>query len=46
MAETANKRVVLFDMMIDVAEEELNIPIRKKHLPEQSATIKSKNNKR
>ena len=46
VADTANKKVVLFDMMIDVAEEELNIPIRKKHLPEQSADTKSKNKKR
>ena len=28
--EQADKKVILFDMMIDVAEEELNIPIRKK----------------
>ena len=45
-ADTANKKVVLFDMMIDVAEEELNIPIRKKHLPEQSTDTNSKRKKR
>ncbi|WP_229130321.1 helix-turn-helix domain-containing protein [Ancylomarina sp. 16SWW S1-10-2] len=33
-AERSNKKVILFDMMIDVAEKELNIPIRKKSLPE------------
>lgn len=38
-AETADKKVILFDMMIDIAEEEFNIPIRKKYLPEQSVVI-------
>lgn len=29
--ELADKKVIVFDMMIDVAEEEFKIPIRKKH---------------
>jgi len=33
--EVSDKKVILFDMMIDVAEEELKIPIRKKSLPQQ-----------
>ena len=34
-AETADKKVILFDMMIKIAEEEFKIPIRKKYSPEQ-----------
>lgn len=33
--ETSDKKVIFFDMMIDIAEEEFKIPIRKKSLPEQ-----------
>jgi transposase-like protein len=33
--ERADKKVILFDMMIDIAEKEFKIPIRKKSLPEQ-----------
>ncbi len=33
--EISDKKVILFDMMIDIAEEELKIPIRKKSLPQQ-----------
>ena len=33
-AERADKKVILFDMMIDIAEEEFKIPIRKKPKPE------------
>ena len=33
--EVSDKKVILFDMMIDIAEEELKIPIRKKSLPQQ-----------
>lgn len=32
-------------MMIDIAEEEFNIPIRKKSVPELSKNIAKKNNK-
>jgi len=40
--ERSDKKVILFDMMIDIAEEEFKIPIRKKSLPEQSIDSKSK----
>jgi len=33
--EVSDKKVILFDMMIDIAEDELKIPIRKKSLPQQ-----------
>jgi len=32
----SDKKAVIFDMMIDLAEKEYNIPIRKNSLPEQS----------
>ena len=38
-AETADKKVLFFDMMIDMAEKEFNIPIRKKSLPQQSTDL-------
>lgn len=43
--ETSDKKVIIFDMMIDIAEEELKIPIRKKSLPEQLIATKRKNKK-
>lgn len=43
-AERSNKKSILFDMMIDLAEKEYNIPIRKNYSPEQS--IDSKKNKK
>ena len=42
--EHADKKSIIFDMMIDIAEKEYNIPIRKNSLPEQS--IESKKNKK
>lgn len=33
--ETADKKAIIFDMMIDIAEKEYNIPIRKNSSPEQ-----------
>ena len=36
--EMADEKAIFFDMMIDIAEKELKIPIRKKSLPEQSDT--------
>lgn len=45
LADRADKKVILFDMMIDIAEEEFNIPIRKKSVPELSKNIVKKNNK-
>lgn len=43
--EQSDKKAILFDMMIDLAEKEFNIPIRKKSLPEQSKNTK-KNTKK
>jgi len=34
-ADKADKKSIIFDMMIDIAEKEYNIPIRKNSLPEQ-----------
>ena len=45
IANRADKKAILFDMMIDIAEEEFNIPIRKKSVPELSKDIAKKNNK-
>jgi transposase len=36
----ADKKAIIFDMMIDLAEKEYNIPIRKNSLPEQSTSTK------
>ena len=41
-AETSDKKVILFDMMIDIAEEEFKIPIRKKSLPKKNPKKKTK----
>lgn len=38
--ENADKKSIIFDMMIDLAEKEYNIPIRKNSLPEQSPSTK------
>lgn len=35
-AERSDKKSIFFDMMIELAEQEYNIPIRKKCSPEQS----------
>jgi transposase-like protein len=43
--ETADKKAIIFDMMIDLAEKEFNIPIRKKCSPEQ-LTTSGKNKKK
>lgn len=45
LADRADKKVILFDMMIDIAEEEFNIPIRKKSSPELLKNIANKKNK-
>jgi transposase-like protein len=44
--ETADKKAVIFDMMISLAEKEYNIPIRKKCSPEQSTTTEKKQKRR
>lgn len=33
VAECAEKKAILFDMMIDLAEKEFNVPIRKNSKP-------------
>jgi transposase len=43
--ERADKKAIIFDMMIDIAEKEYNISIRKNSSPEQSTSIK-KNTKK
>jgi transposase-like protein len=42
----ADKKAILFDMMIDLAEKEYKIPIRKNSLPEQLTNTEKKNKKR
>lgn len=37
--EQTNKKVIFFDMMIDIAEDELKIPIRKKSLSNQLTNL-------
>lgn len=44
--EQADKKAIIFDMMIDLAEKEYNIPIRKNSSPEQSINTDQKNKKR
>jgi transposase len=43
--EQSDKKAIIFDMMIDLAEKEYNISIRKNSLPDQSIFIK-KNTKK
>jgi transposase len=38
--ERADKKAIIFDMMIDLAEKEYNISIRKNSSPEQSTSTK------
>ena len=44
-AYVADKKAIIFDMMIDIAEQEYKIDIRKNSPPEQSTSLKKKNNK-
>jgi hypothetical protein len=44
-AERADKKAIIFDMMIDLAEKEYNISIRKNSLPEQSTNTKDNTKK-
>ena len=44
--EFQSDKAVFFDMMIDLAEKEFKIPIRKKSLPEQSTIIDKKKQNR
>ncbi len=43
--EQADKKAIIFDIMIDIAEKEYNIPIRKKSSPVQSDSSKENTNK-
>lgn len=43
--EQSDKKAVIFDIMIDLAEKEYNIPIRKNSLPVQSTSTKKKTKK-
>lgn len=43
--ERADKKAIIFDMMIDIAEKEYNISIRKNSSPEQSISTE-KNTKK
>ena len=44
--EQTDKKALFFDMMIDIAEEEFKIPIRKKSLSDQSTNSKQITKKR
>lgn len=44
-AFVADKKAIIFDMMIDIAEKEYQIDIRKNSSPEQSPILKNKKNK-
>lgn len=43
--ETADKKAVIFDMMIEMAEKEYHIPIRKNYKPGQSTASEQKEKK-
>lgn len=45
-AYVSDKKAIIFDMMIDLAEEEYKIDIRKNLPPEQSTVLEEKKNKR
>ncbi|MFV8367988.1 transposase [Flavobacterium sp. LB2R40] len=45
-AYVSDKKAIIFDMMIDIAEQEYQIDIRKNSPPEQSTILDKKNNKR
>lgn len=44
-SEQSEKKAIIFDMMIDLAEKEYNIPIRKNSSPEQSTNLKKSSKK-
>ena len=44
-AYVADKKSIIFDMMIDIAEKEYQIDIRKNSPPEQSTILEKKNKK-
>lgn len=46
LAERADKKVILFDMLVNMAEKEYDIDIRKNYKPESSKTSKKNKKKR
>jgi len=45
LAERADKKVIIFDMLVDLAEKEYNIEIRKNYTPELSNSTKNNTKK-
>jgi transposase-like protein len=45
LAERADKKVIIFDMLVDMAEKEYDIEIRKNYTPELSNSTKSNTKK-
>lgn len=45
LAERADKKVIIFDMLVDMAEKEYDIQIRKNYTPGLSTTIKNNTKK-
>lgn len=46
LAERAEKKVIIFDMLVDMAEKEYDIQIRKNYKPELSTTLKKNTKQR
>jgi len=46
LAERADKKVIIFDMLVDLAEKEYDIEIRKNYKPELSTSTKDNTKKR
>jgi transposase-like protein len=46
LAERADKKVIIFDMLVDMAEKEYDIQIRKNYKPELSTSLKKNTKKR
>jgi transposase-like protein len=46
LAERADKKVIIFDMLVDMAEKEYDIQIRKNYTPKLSTSTEIKNKKR
>jgi len=45
LAERADKKVIIFDMLVDMAEKEYDIQIRKNYTPKLSKTLKNNTKK-
>lgn len=45
LADRADKKAIIFDMMVDLAEQEYNIQIRKNYAPESSKSSKQNTKK-